>query len=523
MVDGTVFTTSGGNITVSADDNLAAYAMSITGGAGAVTLIANTMAINTAIAAAGQTVTLKPNTASTSISIGTNAATTGTLDLTDTELDYISAANLTIGSTTDSLSGAISIGDLTQSSKNLTINSSTGNITVFTDEVEVTSGNLIFSTGGTFDQQYGLLETVTSGNISITGSTLTLGNITSVGNITTSGSGAVSLLPVGYNDITIDQTYVDSDLTDFPVLIKLTDGTGGLNLANTAANGSDLRFFAQNGEHLAYEIEGTWSNSPSATNWVWVKVPSISGTVNTTFRMYHGNTGTVKDARAATEVWDTNFKMVQHLEEASGNATDSTTNNNFGSVVGADYSTTGKIGNAYDFNGSTDYVKIDTGTALSMGGTQAMTLSAWVKSDVAGTDAIISKFNANVAGEYFLHLIDSGAIMGHREVSPWNVTSAAGEVGSGTGNFHYITMAYDGTNLNVYEAGALVATGAMGSMGTTTTAVLLGAEFASSVVSLFLMVLLMRRVFLMPIVLLLGSKPNTTIKTMRHKVDFLVM
>lgn len=75
-------------------------------------------------------------------------------------------------------------------------------------------------------------------------------------------------------------------LTDFPVLVKLSEATG-FQYAKAAAGGADLRFALADGTLLSHEID-TWD--PSGVSTVWVKVPTLDAT--TEIKAHYGCSGT---------------------------------------------------------------------------------------------------------------------------------------------------------------------------------------------------------------------------------------
>jgi len=133
--------------------------------------------------------------------------------------------------------------------------------------------------------------------------------------------------------ITIDHTRVGSGgVTDFPVLISITD----TDLRDKAlANGNDILFTDETSTiKLAHEIE-RWDNSTGELI-AWVKVPSVSSTTDTEIILYYGNPFAAPQ-QSPTQVWDSSYRMVQHLNESGGVGTtlvDSTANANDGSVLG---------------------------------------------------------------------------------------------------------------------------------------------------------------------------------------------
>ncbi len=115
--------------------------------------------------------------------------------------------------------------------------------------------------------------------------------------------------------LTFDNSGQSENLVNFPVLMKLTEPTN-IDYANTQDNGQDIRFVdSDDVTQLSYEIE-EWNET--GDSWIWVKVPQIDGSSNTDYiYMYYGNPS-APDGQNLTEVWDSNFVMVQHLHEGSG-------------------------------------------------------------------------------------------------------------------------------------------------------------------------------------------------------------
>ncbi len=70
----------------------------------------------------------------------------------------------------------------------------------------------------------------------------------------------------------------------------------------------------------------------------------------------------------------TNVAALYHLD---GDANDDSGNNNNGTITGATYNSSGKVGGAYEFDGVDDYIQIDESDVLKLGGSDA-TFSAWI-------------------------------------------------------------------------------------------------------------------------------------------------
>ncbi len=185
--------------------------------------------------------------------------------------------------------------------------------------------------------------------------------------------------------ITIDHSKVEdvadpsTTYADFPVLVYAT------GLSNIKDAGADIRFTSSDGTtELPREIE----SYSDGTLYAWVKVTltqDSSDVSDDVIYMYYGNSETDEPAPSSDygsqKVWDSNFKMVQHLRETTGGTDaikDSTSNNNDGTDFGnPTLGVSGKIVNAIQFDGIDNY--IDCGADGSLNFTSGVTLEAWVE------------------------------------------------------------------------------------------------------------------------------------------------
>jgi hypothetical protein len=183
--------------------------------------------------------------------------------------------------------------------------------------------------------------------------------------------------------LAINHTQVAGALTNFPVLVSITD----LNLQAVAkADGSDIVFTAADGiSKLNHEIESY--NSATGALVAWVNVPSVSATVDTGLYLYYGNAAATNQQNAAG-VWDANYKGVWHLQNAVSSA-DSTANGNTGSNTSIT-TAAGEIGSGDSFAG---VGRITTGTAgMSFANSTPFTFEGWVKpANVTGRQGVWSR------------------------------------------------------------------------------------------------------------------------------------
>lgn len=135
--------------------------------------------------------------------------------------------------------------------------------------------------------------------------------------------------PPGYlfgKQITIDATKVSGSvaLTNFPVLISITDPdlrttSNGGSVANV--NGYDIIFgLGDCATIVSHDLE--YYNPVTGELVVWVQVPVLDNSVNTSFFMFYGN-GSVSTNQSTSNIWtDVGYDGVWHLHndfiDASG-------------------------------------------------------------------------------------------------------------------------------------------------------------------------------------------------------------
>jgi len=190
--------------------------------------------------------------------------------------------------------------------------------------------------------------------------------------------------------ITIDHTYADSDLTDFPLYVKISAdadiGDGAL------ATGYDIRFTTSDGSTIMPYERMSWTGGGGAdvTANFWVKVPTVAGASNTIIYIYYGDADAV-DGNDATNVWDANYVGVWHLQESgtgsSGDYKDSTSNNNDStSTANQPTRVTGKFGYAQSFDGTNDQIIIPNSTSLQNLTSLTMEMVVNIQGFANGTD-----------------------------------------------------------------------------------------------------------------------------------------
>jgi hypothetical protein len=198
--------------------------------------------------------------------------------------------------------------------------------------------------------------------------------------------------------ITIDHNDIDSNLSNFPVLIHLSTSSGRNNddvsfifdeLQNDANRKKIAVTTSDKTTQCYVEIE-KWDHTGEQA-WLWVKVPSLSNTSDTDLYWYYDNTHVDNDAyvgdtndEVAENVWDSNFKLVTHMRDNpdTSHVRDSTENDNDGTKVDIGepaVTTSGEISDAQYFDGDNDRLNYGSDTSLNI--RDEVTLETWINMD----------------------------------------------------------------------------------------------------------------------------------------------
>jgi hypothetical protein len=225
-------------------------------------------------------------------------------------------------------------------------------------------------------------------------------------------------------EFTINHSYVDANLTNFPVLVTGTqlNTTDPDFWTSTRANGSDILFTSSDGVTKLNRELVTYCTSTYAME-CYVNVTSVSSAADTKFYMYYNNsawngTGGNKETNS-TATWDTNYLAVYHMNDVNTSAiADSTAQVLIGTKKGANEPLEA-IGNfsgdkAQNFDAVNDYIT-NTGlpTLLTTNQTGSIEVIAksinnsqndvlWSYSDTADSDTLIYVVKAKSGAGHIL-------------------------------------------------------------------------------------------------------------------------
>jgi hypothetical protein len=158
---------------------------------------------------------------------------------------------------------------------------------------------------------------------------------------------------------------------------------------------------------LYHEIESFAGSSGKLV--AWVNMPYLSSDNDVVFYMYYGNPNCASQENPE-KVWDSNYKMVQHIKEGgTGIRYDSTLNANDGTPVGyeGDEGTTGIADGADHLDGINDYINFgDVDTNI-------YTCTVWIKPDTTITKNTVVKslWDHGSSNDYICALGDSTSLL----------------------------------------------------------------------------------------------------------------
>ena len=274
--------------------------------------------------------------------------------------------------------------------------------------------------------------------------------------------------------IAIDDTNVDATLTWFPVplLINSTSGIGNTDIATIVfteltTNSTKLAVTQADGvTELKVEIEEWTYNAGTVADSTGVLWVSLDGwaipTSGTTIYLYYdathadnANVGVIGSAPGEA-VWDSNFKMVQHMGEATHATLVDSIGNHDSATNTMDSNAAGKIGQAMNGDGTewatfADHADWNLGTAWN--------INMWVNFDTI-TDGsrynLIAQYYATDDDYWVIRREASNKLqifcLGDADVTKANYYTTADWKPS-TGTWYYLSFVRDTSSAYIYING----------------------------------------------------------------------
>lgn len=266
--------------------------------------------------------------------------------------------------------------------------------------------------------------------------------------------------------ITIQSSKVVSTESNVPVL--LTEDNFPSSTFDDALNGGgDLRFTSDidGNTRLACEVVDFDTGSDEAE--VWVKIPSLSSSSDTTIYCWYGKAGetqpAIDAAYGAEAVWSSDFKGVWHLDEA-GDSTrvdstqyDEDLTESAGDTIAE---VAGKIGNCADFElNDTEYLYRADGSDVDISGAdQELTICGWTNMESFTADGYwVSKYdNDSNERQYAINNTtdgDTSSYLISNNGTDYDFARASTDTSTGTWYFQCLT--YDDSYIRGYVDGSV--------------------------------------------------------------------
>jgi Concanavalin A-like lectin/glucanases superfamily/IPT/TIG domain len=335
----------------------------------------------------------------------------------------------------------------------------------------------VFSTAVTGFSNTGVTLSGTAGatTVVVTGSGTTynvaVSGMTQTGTVTASIPAGVATANGSTNTAsTSTDNTVTYDITPPTVTVNQaasqTDPTGTSPINFTAVFSQTVTGFTSSGVTLGGTAGATTAvvTGSGTTYNVAVSGMTQSGTVTASIPTgaasdLAGNPSTASTSTDNTVTYNAQSGLVAaySFEEGTGTTTaDSSGNNNTGTLSSGVTWTTGRVGNAVSFNGTSGDITINDAPSLDLNG--SFSLSAWVNpATVSGTETLLIK-ETTTGCSYFLQIvngqIDSGFNNGSSCIE--HVTTNANLVAA---NWYLLTAVLDhnGNTYNTYLNGSLIA------------------------------------------------------------------
>lgn len=287
---------------------------------------------------------------------------------------------------------------------------------------------------------------------------------------------AVGETPTLY--IIIDPSYVDEDLTNFPVGVYLDSSLEFLQ----GISATDWQYLQASVDGVVCNIEVDVWDVSTPTAVLWINVPTVSSTYYTLMSLQllsttQGQVGETGDA-VAQSVWPSDHNLVYHLSQdpSASDMLDSTVNENNGvvGVMASEDSVYAGFGKALDFDGTTDAVVV-TPDSDSLDVTTTFTITTML--NLRSIPTWLSGYNQQISVVRKYDATDRGwsvSITSNLSQLTGIITLLVGNASSylylnantalSEDTDYVITCTYDGTNLEIFINGDSDSSAAVGSV-----------------------------------------------------------
>jgi len=265
---------------------------------------------------------------------------------------------------------------------------------------------------------------------------------------------------------TVDSTLIDSDLENFPLLIKISSSSGitskdlnnFITYMSSIANQLKIAITTSDGKTQCYGEISWWDSEI----WVYFKAPTISSSLDTDFYIYYDTTkddnvtyiGIITSTQGKN-VWDSDYKAVHHLGAGATGASNIKESTSIGihgtttNVESEDFAN-----NYLDLDGVNE--RINCGTNVALHPTNTITIESLINADEY-TDQTILQY-AKLAGQSWgLNIALGYASYGATKAGfsfyngAWRIVADTDALP--TGQLVHVVGKYTGTQLTIWING----------------------------------------------------------------------
>lgn len=248
-------------------------------------------------------------------------------------------------------------------------------------------------------------------------------------------------------EISIDSSYVGSDLTDHPLYIDLGDANFSNLHSNCKSDGSDIVLTSSNGT-TKLDRELVWINTTAGTGELYVRT-NISSSSATKIYIYYGNAGASETNSTGT--WRSEYKLVSHYQT---NADNSTSYGTDGTSNGATLTTGGggEIGECYSFTRSeADYLNYADDPDWDF--TDALSVSCFFNADSLNFQGLVGRLRGGIR-RWSTICLDTGSLR-MRISGSTNYDVSAG-ITTGVWYLTHFTYSDSNNRIRIYTDGSQV-------------------------------------------------------------------
>jgi len=311
--------------------------------------------------------------------------------------------------------------------------------------------------------------------------------ISAVPETTLAGTGTVTTpqgtFPGDWNKkvhLQTDGTYIDGELTDYPVLVDNKQVSADADFwSNVANGGGEIRATSSSDGTGILPIEVVECNTSTSALQVWVKMPTMSTAgLDDLYLWYDTDDFVGKADTSATSgrnaVWEDAYTSVYHLEEGSGDAVDSTGRHDATEqgTPPSPRNVAGQIGDGTDFEtDSNNYYEVTDESDYRY--TTGMTVETWLNPEAPPEwGGIVTKGD----GQWRLTRIGTSNDIRFNlgGVSPATSADTISNPLADAG-LHHVIGKYDGSNISIWLDGTEIESHATtGNITTATDSLLIG-------------------------------------------------